>query len=266
MIKGLMYKRIFNWILVLVLVLTISWTSYSYVSAKSQVQTFDAAIALLNNLNIDKNPLLVVSSIFNSLFNLAMLQILVFLVSVVALIFLLWFLFRLYSMEKMNALFDTLTEIYNRRAILLGLKHEIDRAKTFNHKLSVAVVDVDYFKKYNDLNGHIAGDRVLKKVAKTIDKGIRATDMVGRIGGEEFLIIFPETSQQESFKVCERVRKSIADLEFPNMKDMPSGKITISIGVSEFNSMLHSKRNENIIMDADRRLYVAKLAGRNIVK
>ena len=266
MIKGLMYKRLFNWILVLVLVVTISWASYSYVSVKSQVQTFDAAMALLNNLSIDKNPLLVLSSIFNNLFNLAMLQVFIFLISVISLLFLLWFLFRLYSMEKMNALFDVLTEIYNRRAILLGLKHEIDRAKIFNHKLSIAVVDIDYFKKYNDINGHVAGDKVLRKIAKTLDKGIRATDMVGRVGGEEFLLIFPETNQQGAFKICERIRKSIEDLELPNMKEMPSGKITISIGVSEFNPLLHSKRNENLIIDADRRLYVAKLAGRNVVK
>ena len=266
MIKGLMYKRLFNWILVAIFFAVLSWASYSYISAKTEVKTFDATLALVSNILNEKSFVGGLSSAFDNLFNLAMLQILSFLILTCSLLFLLWFLFRIYSIEKRDALIDPLTDVYNRRSILLGLKHELDRAKKFNHKLTIAIVDIDYFRKYNVLNGSILGDKVLRKISRVINKEIRSTDLIGRMGGEEFLIIFPETNYQTAFRICEKIRKTIENLEFINTREMPNGKLTISIGVSEFNSELHSKRNEHIILDADRRLYVAKLAGRNTIR
>lgn len=251
MIKELMYKRIFNWLMVLLLVATISWSCYSYVSAKSEVKTFDAAIALINNVVSEKSPVLALESVFNNLFNLALIQVFIFLILTTCLLFLLWFLFRIYAIEKRNGLLDSLTEIYNRRAIMLGLKHELNRARVFHHRLSIAILDIDYFRKYNQVNGSSEGDRVLKKIARLIEKEIRQTDLVGRIGGEEFLIIFPETSKQTAFNICEKIRKEIH-----------ASDITVSIGISEFD---HG-RKENMILDADKRLYLAKLAGRNTIR
>jgi diguanylate cyclase (GGDEF)-like protein len=255
MIKEWMYKRIFNVLVILLFLSAVSWACYSYISAKSEVKTFDAAIAIVSNLLSEKSPILALESVFNNLFNLAILQVFTFLVLTTCLIFLVWFLFRIYSIEKRNGLLDSLTEIYNRKSIMLGLKHELVRARNFHHRLSVAIIDIDHFRKYNSINGSLEGDRVLKKVVQIIEKEIRSTDSVGRIGGEEFLIIFPETSKQTAFDICEKIRKDIQCLD-----------VTVSIGVSEFDLALHSRRKESIILDVDKRLYLAKLAGRNKVR
>ena len=266
MIKRLMLKRIFNWILILMLILSISWSYYSYISAKSNVSTFDATSAILSGMISEEGPINAIKFIFDDLFNLAMLQVLTFLSSTIALIFLLWFIFKLYLVAETNALVDPLTEIYNRRAIMLGLKSEIERSKRFNHHLSVAIVDIDYFKKYNDQNGHVAGDVVLKKVARILDKSIRATDIIGRIGGEEFLIIFPETKKLEAAKICERMREKLESADFPNEKSLPRGRLTVSVGIGEFNESFHKHNKEKLIQEADKQLYLAKLSGRNRVK
>ena len=250
-----MYKRIFNWLIVLLLVAIVSWSCYSYLSAKSEVKTFDATMAILDNLVHEKSLLLALESIFNSLFNLALLQVFTFLVLTSCLLFLLWFLFRIYAIEKRNGLLDALTGIYNKKSIMLGLKHEVIRAKNFHHKLSIAILDIDYFRKYNSSNGSLEGDKLLRKIARIIESQIRTTDLVGRIGGEEFLIIFPETGKQTAFNLCEKIRRSIQD-----------SNITVSTGISEFEPSLHSVRRENLIADADKRLYLAKLSGRNAIR
>jgi len=255
MIKELMYKRIFNWLIVLLLVATVSWSCYSYVSAKSEVKTFDAALAIVSNLVSEKSPILALESVFNNLFNLALIQVFIFLILTVCLLFLLWFLFRIYVIEKRNGLLDSLTEIYNRKAILLGLKHELTRARDFNHRLTIAILDIDYFRRYNSVNGSTEGNRVLKKIARIIEKEIRQTDLVGRIGGEEFLIIFPETSKQMVFNICEKIRREIQ-----------ASDVTVSMGISEFDQGLHVRRKDSLILDADKRLYLAKLAGRNTIR
>lgn len=251
MIKEWMYKRIFNGLLILLLIASFSWSCYSYLSAKSEVKTFDAAIAIVSNLVSEKSPILALESVFNNLFNLAMLQVFTFLVLTTCLLFLVWFLFRIYSIEKRNGLLDSLTELYNRKSIMLGLKQELTRARNFHHRLSIAIVDIDYFKKYNSVNGSLEGDRVLKKIARIIEKEIRPTDLVGRIGGEEFLIIFPETSKQIAFNICEKIRMTIQNSD-----------VTVSMGISEFDS----GKKENIILNVDKRLYLAKLAGRNTIR
>jgi diguanylate cyclase (GGDEF)-like protein len=265
MIKKVMLKRVFNLILLCAFIVVIASSAWFYSSARSNVKTFDATIAVLSNLILDKNPIIALQQVSHSFFNLAVIQVTAFLTSAVALLFLLWFVFRLYAIAEMNALVDPLTELYNRRAIMLGLKSEMERARRFGHSLSIALVDIDYFKQYNDYNGHVAGDSVLKKVAKILDKSVRSVDFVGRIGGEEFLIFFPETSKSEAFKICERMRANIEQAVFPNEKDLPRKKLTISIGISEFDFSMH-KTSEHLIEEADKRLYLAKLAGRDTVR
>lgn len=249
-----MYKRLFNWIILFIFLLILSWSYYSYISAKSEIKTFDAAITLLNSIVNEKTPLLAIQSIFNHLFNLAILQVFTFLVSTVCLLFLLWFVFRIYTLENGKILTDNLTGLYNRKAILMGLKYEIERAKKFNHPLCIAVLDLDYFKRYNLSKGSNEGDKLIKKISRIIEKDIRPTDFVGRIGGEEFLIIFPETKKEVAFKLCENIRRDIEQTE-----------VTSSIGISEFESSIHSKK-KSLVIEADKRLYLAKLAGRNTIR
>lgn len=261
-----MLKRLFNWILFLMLILVVSWSYHSYIAAQTQVKTFEASIVLLQEINAESNIISGLNVVFNDLFNLATLQILTFLLSTTALIFLLWFIYKLYMVAEKNSFIDPLTEIYNRRATMLGFKSELERAKRFNHPLSVAIADIDYFKKYNDLNGHLAGDKALIRVSKILEKNIRVTDIIGRIGGEEFLIIFPETKKSEAFKICERMREHIEYADFLNEKSLPNRKLTISMGIEEFNPEIQDQSKENLIHKADKRLYLAKLAGRNRVK
>jgi len=205
-------------------------------------------------------------SYFNisEIYALFIFQLIIFFVIIVFLLIGFWYVFRLYLVEKKNSLIDPLTEIYNRRAILFNFDKEVKRAIRYKNPVSFAILDIDFFKKYNDSNGHIAGDRLLKKFAKILNKSVREFDLVGRIGGEEFLIVFPETTIKEAFKVCERVRKVIEKTAFVGGENLLKKNVTASIGVAEFKG--NKKINEELLLDiADKRLYKAKKSGRNKV-
>lgn len=128
------------------------------------------------------------------------------------------------------SLIDGLTKIANHRTLKEHLKVEIEKVDKKELPLSIAFFDIDNFKKVNDLKGHIYGDQVLVDVASLMKKNIRETDYVGRYGGEEFMIIFPNTKLSVAYKISERIRKAI---EANNFVD--GLKITISGGVSQFN-------------------------------
>ena len=266
MVKEAFVRRLYNLILISFLVFALAISAYFYFSAKTDVDTIDASLALIAGDLADIGLVDPVSQGVSNLFGLVIFQIATFLLATISLLFLAWFVFRLYTVEKKSALIDPLTEQLNRRAVLFGLGHELLRARRFMHPLSVAVVDIDHFKKYNDLNGHVAGDRALKTVAKILKEGIRGIDMVGRIGGEEFLIIFPETNVKEASQICERLRKNVERKQFPGEEELPNKKLTISVGISGREE--HKRvRNKFVLMDkADKRLYLAKEAGRNVVK
>ena len=174
------------------------------------------------------------------------------------------YIFKLYNVTKKNSLFDFLTKVYSKKAVYLALTKELKKSERHNYKTSVAMIDIDFFKKYNDSNGHIAGDELLKKFSKILRDNVREYDIVGRFGGEEFLIVFPETKVKEAFIVCERIRKKVEETKFHGQKRMPFKKITISIGISETNGK--GKINANsLIRKADKFLYKAKESGRNKV-
>lgn len=153
---------------------------------------------------------------------------------------------------------DSLTNILNRRALMEQLENAFSMAKRYNRELSLAMVDIDDFKRINDEFGHIAGDNVLKELTKAILGSLREIDIIGRYGGEEFLIIFPETDLNGAFQACSKIKNLIENLEFKNV-DI---KVTVSIGVTRIDNY---SINESI-NKADELLYMAKSLGKNMVK
>jgi diguanylate cyclase (GGDEF)-like protein/PAS domain S-box-containing protein len=159
---------------------------------------------------------------------------------------------------------DDLTGIYNHRFFIQQLTMEVGRQKRYPAPLSLLMIDVDYFKHYNDTNGHLAGDRVLKTIAIVIQHTIRQTDIVARYGGEEFSVILINTGKEGAREIAERVKRNVADTRFPNESAQPNGDLTVSIGVATFSST--ASTITELIREADNALYRAKNAGRNRVE
>lgn len=157
---------------------------------------------------------------------------------------------------KQSSLTDALTGIMNRRAILDELSKRMNKhIYNFEH-LSIIMIDIDDFKLINDKHGHLKGDRILIKIAQKISEAIRGLDTVGRYGGEEFLVILPNTDLDNAQKASERIRYSIENTVFED-----AGKVTISGGYVEYNN----ESIEELIDLADQNLYKAKSTGKNNV-
>ncbi|MDH3588225.1 MAG: diguanylate cyclase [Gammaproteobacteria bacterium] len=161
------------------------------------------------------------------------------------------------------AIRDGLTGIYNRRHLLELLSAEFERAIRYRRELSIMFIDVDYFKEYNDRHGHPSGDEALQCIARVLVKNTRQSDAVGRWGGEEFVIVVPETTEQAASALAEKLRASVADFEFPGRETQPGGCVSISIGVATITA---DDSQAALIERADKALYAAKSAGRNTVK
>ncbi len=159
---------------------------------------------------------------------------------------------------------DDLTGIYNHRFFVEQLGREVERHRRYSTPLSLLMIDIDYFKHYNDTNGHLAGDEVLKAIALLIERGVRQTDIVARYGGEEFSAILTNTGRNGAFEIAERVRRNVADTRFPNERDQPNKDLTVSVGVATISSSLFALTD--LIREADHALYRAKKAGRNRVE
>jgi len=159
---------------------------------------------------------------------------------------------------------DELTGICNRRFFIHVLTLEVERQKRYLCPLSLLMIDIDYFKHYNDANGHLAGDQVLKAISSLIEGAVRQTDVVARYGGEEFSAILINAGREEAIEIAERVRKSVADSPFPNDRAQPNGKLTVSLGVATFSPIMTTP--DAFIREADNALYRAKRAGRNRVE
>jgi diguanylate cyclase (GGDEF)-like protein/PAS domain S-box-containing protein len=160
---------------------------------------------------------------------------------------------------------DGLTGLANRRSFDISLEADLLHAVRENHSVSLLLCDVDHFKAYNDTYGHHDGDVCLKKVAKAVGGHIlRATDLAARYGGEEFAIILPTSDLEGAFRVAERVRQSIFDLNVEHSSSATSDRITASLGVAAVIPKPGFKPSELIEM-ADQALYKAKEGGRNRV-
>lgn len=159
---------------------------------------------------------------------------------------------------------DYLTEIGNRRSFEEVLEREWRRASRAGTPTSLAIIDVDYFKQYNDHYGHARGDQALKAVAKALSSGPhRATDFVARYGGEEFVMLFPDTHATAARELAESVRRSIAALGIPHECSAIAPSLTISIGGAT--SQGQTTSGQELIESADAMLYRAKAEGRNRV-
>lgn len=165
--------------------------------------------------------------------------------------------------EKLSqlAITDSLTQIFNRRAIFNLLNQELRRSIRYTRPLAVVMIDVDHFKPFNDTEGHILGDQALKKLTETLKKNLRTTDIIGRYGGEEFLLIMPETNLDSAFEICNRLRTIIEKTEFSGKNCTKN--LTISMGLSTFPEK--GMTPEELINMADSSLYEAKKQGRNKV-
>jgi diguanylate cyclase (GGDEF)-like protein len=157
---------------------------------------------------------------------------------------------------------DELTGVLNRRGFLDAMEREVQRAYRFAHRLSVLMVDLDYFKKINDTYGHEAGDRALRQVAEACSEILRTVDIVGRLGGDEFAVILPETNIDEASLVGEKLRIAISQTEVRFGRE--SLLLSVSIGVAGWNQT--DKTGDAAIAEADGALYRAKHDGRNCVR
>ncbi len=163
------------------------------------------------------------------------------------------------------SLHDGLTGIANRARFNQYLEAEWQRALREQTELSLLLMDIDYFKKYNDFYGHSEGDTCLTKVAKTIaDSMVRSTDLAARYGGEEFACILPNTKIQGAHHLAETVRQQIIELQIPHQQSFVESCVSLSIGVSSKIPVPDSKP-QSLIESADRMLYLAKEKGRNRV-
>ncbi|MFQ5823763.1 MAG: diguanylate cyclase [bacterium] len=167
--------------------------------------------------------------------------------------------------EKLRqmAITDGLTGLYNYRYFKEHLQQELNRARRHNLNVSVAMIDIDYFKHYNDTNGHPAGDMILKGIARLLKENIRNIDLAARYGGEEFALVLIETNKASTKIVAEKIRKLVEDHSFACEETQPQGKITISMGVATFPE--DGKEFKTLVNVADKRLYLAKQAGRNVI-
>ncbi len=156
---------------------------------------------------------------------------------------------------------DELTGICNRRFFIQLLTLEMERQKRYPEPLCLLMIDIDYFKDYNDANGHLAGDHVLKEIATLIERGVRQSDTVARFGGEEFTALLINAGKEEGMEIAERVRRIVAETHFPNEQNQPNGNLTISIGIATFSPSIPTPLA--FIREADNALYRAKRAGRN---
>jgi diguanylate cyclase (GGDEF)-like protein len=164
---------------------------------------------------------------------------------------------------RTSAQIDELTLLFNRRHLLRVLAEEIRRSQQHGHELSVFLFDIDHFKRYNDVNGHMAGDVLLRLLAEAVLKNVRASDTVGRFGGEEFLVILPHTAAGQAVRVANGLRALIASRDFPARSQQPLGSVTVSGGVAQF--PVHGASLSTLLRAADQALYSAKHAGRNCV-
>ena len=169
---------------------------------------------------------------------------------------------RDFELQYKLATTDGLTELYNHRYFQEQIRMQVEQSKRYNTSFSLIIIDIDFFKKFNDTFGHQSGDAVLREVAQTLKRNVRATDIVCRYGGEEMSIILPNTPKEEAFSTAQKICERVASKKFK----LFSGKetnVTISLGVSTFPA--DGESAVDIIEAADKRLYNAKNNGRNQV-
>ena len=169
---------------------------------------------------------------------------------------------RDFELQYKLATTDGLTELYNHRYFQEQIRMQVEQSKRYNTSFSLIIIDIDFFKKFNDTFGHQSGDAVLREVAQTLKRNVRATDIVCRYGGEEMSIILPNTPKEEAFSTAQKICERVASKKFKLFNGKETN-VTISLGVSTFPA--DGESAVDIIEAADKRLYNAKNNGRNQV-
>lgn len=169
---------------------------------------------------------------------------------------------RDFEQQYMLATTDGLTELYNHRYFQEQIRMQVEQSKRYSNNFSLIIIDIDFFKKFNDTFGHQSGDAVLRQVAQTLKKNVRATDIVCRYGGEEMSIILPNTTKDEAFATAQKICNRVAEKTF-KLTGNNETHVTISLGVSTF--PFDGDTAPKIIEAADKKLYNAKNNGRNQV-
>ena len=160
---------------------------------------------------------------------------------------------------------DALTGLLNRRRMMHQIEQEVERARRYKLPLSLCMIDIDHFKRVNDSHGHPAGDRALMAVAGLLSASLRESDQIARFGGEEFVVLLPETDAALAQGLVERLRLAVADLQLQG-DDGTLFTLTISGGIAELNAADHCDDGARMLMRADQALYGAKSGGRNRVQ
>ena len=154
---------------------------------------------------------------------------------------------------------DGLTGIFNRRFIEHSLSSAMDRAQRYGEQLSLIMTDIDHFKRVNDQYGHLAGDETIRSVCRVLATSLRTSDLLGRYGGEEFMVIVPQTDGMGAIMLAERLRRAVE--RTPVVYNDLTLRVTISLGITELQK--DTKNYEQMIHEADKALYLSKVSGRN---
>jgi diguanylate cyclase (GGDEF)-like protein len=169
---------------------------------------------------------------------------------------------KLRELMHRQANHDALTGLFNRRYLEDTLPRELNQARRKNDPVSIAMLDIDHFKKFNDTYGHEAGDLILRELGHLFKESLRKSDIACRYGGEEFLIVLFDSTQKESLKRFETIRERINGLQL-RYREQLLGRMTVSIGIAE--AIDNNMTAEELVAAADKALYAAKRAGRDCI-
>ncbi|MBI2457436.1 MAG: sensor domain-containing diguanylate cyclase [candidate division NC10 bacterium] len=170
---------------------------------------------------------------------------------------------QLYQRTKELSARDDLTGLFNRRHFFENLEKEIQRARRYRRVFSLLMLDLDDFKGYNDSHGHLRGDEALKEVARLLLANSRRADVVGRFGGEEFVVLLPEINKQGAAVVAEKMRAAVEQYAFFGRESQPGGRLTVTLGLVTY--PVDSEEGLELVDLADRALYAGKQQGGNRV-
>jgi len=162
-----------------------------------------------------------------------------------------------------QASYDGLTQLYNHRHFQEALATEVCRSERHGHSFSLVFMDIDEFKTYNDTHGHLKGDVLLRTIGDILKDLLRKGDMPARYGGDEFIVLLPETDKEAGKVVAERIRIAIESHPFHGQEVQPGGKVTVSVGLATFPG--DGSDSNSLVQSADKALYESKAAGKNIV-